>query len=147
MKHITRFVSPQIFDLFRRAILGGWISTLSRSFPSEKSYSPSRLMCCQEITEPWATASRNTCRLAAWEASSQGCVGTGMARSANPARKDPLRALGCLAQTLGKPPVSTARHGARTLWGRLFARTRENMLPEQTSAGRASGGTGGWKPT
>ena len=74
-------------------------------------------MCCQEITEPWATASRNTCRLAAWEASSQGRAGTGMARtSANPARKDPLRALGCLAQTLGKPPVSTARHGARTFW-------------------------------
>jgi hypothetical protein len=38
--------------------------------------------------------SRNTCRLAAWKASSQGRAGTGMARtSANPARKDPLRAL------------------------------------------------------
>ena len=66
MKHITWFVSPKIFDLFRGSILGGWIPTLSRSFPSEKSYSPSRLMCCQEITEPWATTSRNTCRLAAW---------------------------------------------------------------------------------
>ena len=51
-----------------------------------------------------------------------------------------------LAQTFGKPAVSTAHHGARTLWGRLFSRTLENMLPEQTSAERASGGTGGWKP-
>src|SRR5437773_12354369 len=33
--------------------------TVSCSFSSEKSYSPSRLMCCQEIAEPWATASRN----------------------------------------------------------------------------------------
>ena len=54
--------------------------------------------------------------------------------------KGSAKSLGMLAQTLGKPAVSTARHGARTLWGRLFARTRENMLPEQTSAGRASVG-------
>jgi hypothetical protein len=37
--------------------------------------------------------------------------------------------------------ASTARHGATTLWGRLFGRTRENMLPEQTSAVRASSPT------
>jgi hypothetical protein len=28
-----------------------------------------------------------------------------------------------LAQTFGKPAISTALHGARTLWGRLFSRT------------------------
>src|SRR5260370_9492867 len=50
-----------------------------------------------------------------------------------------------LAQTFGKPAISTALHGARTLSGRLFSRTWENMVPEQTSAGRASGGTGGWQ--
>src|ERR1700731_3419672 len=42
--------------LFRKRLLGvnfgGRIPTLSRSFSSEKSYSPSKLMCCQEITEP-----------------------------------------------------------------------------------------------
>ena len=32
---------------------------LSRSFSSEKSYSPSRLKCRQAAAEPWATASRN----------------------------------------------------------------------------------------
>ena len=37
---------------------------LSRSFSSEKSYSPSRLRCCQATAEPWATASRNASRLA-----------------------------------------------------------------------------------
>src|ERR1700731_2434430 len=46
--------------LFRKRLLGvnfgDRIPTLSRSFSSEKSYSPSRLMCCQGITEPWATA-------------------------------------------------------------------------------------------
>jgi len=61
--------------------------------------------------------------------------------------KGSTKSLGMLAQTFGKPAISTALHGARTLWGRLFSRTWENMLPEQTSAGRASGGTGGWKPT
>ena len=50
--------------------------------------------------------------------------------------KGSTESLGILAQT-----VSTARHGATTLWGRLFGRTRENMLPEQTSAVRASAGT------
>src|SRR5262249_33495498 len=59
--------------------------------------------------------------------------------------KESIKSLGMLAQTFGKPVVSTARHGARTLWGRLFSRTWENMPPKQTSAGRASGGTGGWK--
>ena len=29
-----------------------------------------------------------------------------------------------LAQTFGKPAMSTALHGARTLWGRLFSMTR-----------------------
>jgi DNA invertase Pin-like site-specific DNA recombinase len=43
---------------------------LSRSLSSEKSYSPSRLMCCQEIAEPWATASRNASRLTASSISS-----------------------------------------------------------------------------
>ena len=60
--------------------------------------------------------------------------------------KGSTESLGILAETFGKRAVSTARHGVRTLWGRLFGRTRENMLPEQTSAVRASGGTGGWKP-
>src|SRR5260370_21078656 len=83
-------------------------------------------MCCQEIPEPWATASRNTCRLAAWHASSQSGAGTEMARtSANPGSTE---SLGMLAQTFGKPAVSTARHGARTLLGRLFGRTRERGL-------------------
>src|SRR5262249_47901897 len=39
--------------------------------------------------------------------------------------KRSTESLGILAQTFGKPAVSTARHGARTLWGRLFGRTRE----------------------
>jgi hypothetical protein len=43
MKHITLFVSPQIFASLGGQFGGwGWIPTLSRSFPSEKSYSPSR---------------------------------------------------------------------------------------------------------
>jgi len=50
--------------------------------------------------------------------------------------KGSTKSLGMLAQT-----VSTARHGATTLWGRLFGRTRENMLPEHTSAVRASSPT------
>src|SRR4029077_16178157 len=53
--------------------------------------------------------------------------------------KGSTKSLGMLAQTFGKPAVSTAHHGARTLWGKLFSRTWKNMLPEQTSAGRASG--------
>jgi hypothetical protein len=36
---------------------------VSCSFSSEKSYSPSRLMCCQETAEPLATASRNASRM------------------------------------------------------------------------------------
>src|SRR5271166_5789680 len=36
---------------------------LSRSFSSEKSYSPSRLRCRQATVEPWATASRSASRL------------------------------------------------------------------------------------
>ena len=40
--------------------------------------------------------------------------------------KGSTESLGILAQTFGKPAVNTARHGARTLWGGLFGRTREN---------------------
>jgi hypothetical protein len=75
----------------------GRIPTLSRSFSSEKSYSPSRLMCCQGITEPWATASRNPCRRAAWKASSQGRAGTGTARTS---AKGSTESLGILALIL-----------------------------------------------
>jgi hypothetical protein len=35
--------------------------------------------------------------------------------------KGSTESLGILAQTFGRPAVSTACHGARTLWGRLFA--------------------------
>jgi hypothetical protein len=42
--------------------------------------------------------------------------------------------LGILAQTFGKPAMSTARHGARTLWVGFSAGPWKNMLPEQTSA-------------
>ena len=35
------------------ASFGGLIPTVSCSFSSEKSYSPSRLMCCQDTAEPW----------------------------------------------------------------------------------------------
>ena len=47
--------------------------------------------------------------------------------------KGSTKSLGMLAQTFGKPAVSTARHGARTLWGRLFSRTWENTLPAENS--------------
>jgi hypothetical protein len=55
------------------ASFGGLIPTVSCSFSSEKSYSPSRLMCCQETAEPLATASRNASRLAASSLSSSFC--------------------------------------------------------------------------
>jgi len=51
-----------------------------------------------------------------------------------------IESLGTFAQTFGEPAVSTASPGAGTLWGRLFGRTRENMLLEQTSAGSGTGG-------
>jgi hypothetical protein len=40
----------------------GLIPTVSSVFSSEKSYPPSRLMCCQETAEPLTTASRNASR-------------------------------------------------------------------------------------
>jgi hypothetical protein len=43
-------------DCFQAANFGGLIPTESWSFSSEKSYSPSRLMCCQDMTEPFAMA-------------------------------------------------------------------------------------------
>jgi len=41
---------------FQAANFGGLIPTESWSFSSEKSYSPSRLICCQGTTEPFAMA-------------------------------------------------------------------------------------------
>src|SRR5260221_9495641 len=41
-------------DGFQAANFGGLIPTESWSFSSEKSYSPSRLICCQDTTEPFA---------------------------------------------------------------------------------------------
>jgi hypothetical protein len=43
-------------DCFQAANFGGLIPTESWSFSSEKSYSPSRLICCQDTTEPFAMA-------------------------------------------------------------------------------------------
>jgi Uma2 family endonuclease len=43
-------------DYFQAANFGGLIPTESWSFSSEKSYSPSRLICCQDTTEPFAMA-------------------------------------------------------------------------------------------
>ena len=43
-------------DGFQGANFGGLIPTESWSFSSEKSYSPSRLICCQDTTEPFAMA-------------------------------------------------------------------------------------------
>jgi hypothetical protein len=43
-------------DCFQAANFGGLIPTESCSFSSEKSYSPSRLICCQDTTEPFAMA-------------------------------------------------------------------------------------------
>jgi hypothetical protein len=43
-------------DCFQAARFGGLILTESWSFSSEKSYSPSRLICCQDTTEPFAMA-------------------------------------------------------------------------------------------
>jgi hypothetical protein len=72
-----------------------------------------------------------------------------------------VRLLDCLGEIKILLALETIKHRGRLegflldgvknihskLSGRLFSRTCENMLPEQTSAGRASGGTGGWKPT
>ena len=52
--------------------------------------------------------------------------------------KGSTESLGILAQTFGKPAVSTARHGARTLWGRLFGRTRENKHAAGTNVSSKS---------
>jgi hypothetical protein len=43
-------------DCFQAANFEGLIPTESWSFSSEKSYSPSRLMCCQDTTETFAMA-------------------------------------------------------------------------------------------
>ena len=43
-------------DCFQAANFGGLIPTESWSFSSEKSYSPNRLICCQDTTEPFAMA-------------------------------------------------------------------------------------------
>jgi hypothetical protein len=43
-------------DCFQAANFGGLIPTESWSFSSEKSYSSSRLICCQDTTEPFAMA-------------------------------------------------------------------------------------------
>ena len=50
------FCSSQNQTAFRPLILGGLMPAESRSFSSEKSYSPSRLICCQDTTEPFAMA-------------------------------------------------------------------------------------------
>jgi hypothetical protein len=56
------------------------------------------------------------------EASSQGRAGTGNSANARESStKGSTKSLGTLAQTFGKPAVSTARHGARTLWGSFSA--------------------------
>jgi hypothetical protein len=43
-------------DCFQAAHFGGLMPTETWSFSSEKSYSPSRLICCQNTTEPFAMA-------------------------------------------------------------------------------------------
>ena len=43
-------------DCFQAANFGGLIPTESWSFSSEKSYSPNRLICCQDTTELFAMA-------------------------------------------------------------------------------------------
>jgi hypothetical protein len=66
------FATPKKVSLWS-ASFWGLIPTESCSFSSEKSYSPSRLMCCQEPAEPLATASRNASRLAVSSLSSSFC--------------------------------------------------------------------------
>ena len=95
------------------------------------------LMCCQGITEPWATAFEKHLPARGMEGLlARSCRNRNGANERESSTKGSTESLGILAQT-----VSTARHGATTLWGRLFGRTRENMLPEQTSAVRASSPT------
>jgi hypothetical protein len=55
----------------------------------------------ERFTEPCATASRNTCRLAAWEAS---CRNRNGANERDSSTKEATKSLGMLAQTFGKPP-------------------------------------------
>src|SRR5512143_1527678 len=71
---LPRIDSLQIHEVPRARDLGGRIPTESRSFSSEKSYSPSRLMCCQETAEPAATDSSSATRVAASGASAIFCV-------------------------------------------------------------------------
>jgi hypothetical protein len=82
------------------------------------------LMCSQEITESRATETPADSRHGGLHASS--CRNRNGPNECESSTKGSTESLGILAQTFGKPAVSTARHGARTLWGRLFARTREN---------------------
>src|SRR5260221_1737149 len=66
------FATPKNVSLWS-ASFGGLIPTVSCSFSSEKSYSPSRLMCCQETAEPLAAASKNASRVAVSSVSSRFC--------------------------------------------------------------------------
>ena len=144
---MTRFGSPQIFDLFRGSILGVGFRLILQLFVR-------KIILAQQVDvlpgNHRAVGHRIEKHLLA---RGMGGLLARSSRNRNGANeresstKGSTESLGILAQTFGKPAVSTARHGARTLWGRLFGRTRENMLPEQTSAVRASGETGGWKPT
>jgi hypothetical protein len=67
------WATPKMAPHLVHQFWGGRIPMLSRSFSSEKSYSPSRLRCCQATAEPWATASRNASRLAVSLISSNFC--------------------------------------------------------------------------
>src|SRR5512135_42178 len=71
---LPRIDSLQIHEVPRARDLGGRIPTESRSFSSEKSYSPSRLMCCQETAEPAVTDASKASRVSASEASAIFCV-------------------------------------------------------------------------
>ena len=73
--------------------------------------------------------------------------------SANPARKDPTKSLGMLAQAFGKPAVSTARHGTRTLGlgfsagpGKICCRNKRQQEepPVRLEAGSQLNSQGKW---
>jgi hypothetical protein len=49
------------------------------------------------------------------------CRNRNSANERESSTKGSTKSLGMLAQTFGKPAVSTARHGARTLWGSFSA--------------------------
>jgi transposase len=54
---------PPIIGALQAANFGGLIPTESSSLSSEKSYSPSRLICCHDTTEPLAIACRRAVAL------------------------------------------------------------------------------------